>query len=164
MIRRFIRPLAVLAALAVVPLGTTLAVDGPGTASIGPIVIERGWAREAPPGARASGGYATIRNTGDAADRLVAASAAFAERVELHEMSVVDGTMRMREVEDGLAVEPGASVTLEPGGLHLMFLDIADPPAAGDTVSVTLRFERAGEATLELPVAPIGAASFEAAR
>ena len=124
----------------------------------GDLRIADAWTRQPPPGARAGGGYATITNTGAEADRLGGGSVPFAERFEVHEMSVQDGVMRMSELGDGLPIAPGETVVLRPGGFHLMFIGITDPPAAGDTVPVTLLFERAGEVTLDLPVAGIGAA------
>ena len=127
------------------------------TATIGDLVISDAWTRQSPPGARAGGGYATITNTGTQSDVLVGGSAPFAERFEVHEMSGTDGVMRMAELAEGLAIGPGQTVRLEPGGFHLMFLDMTEPPVAGTRVPVTLRFERAGEVTLDLPVAAIGA-------
>ena len=127
--------------------------------SIGSIMVERGWTRQVPPGARAGGGYASIVNTGNEPDRLLGGSAAFAKRVEIHDMNVTDGVMRMEKLPDGLPIAAGERVTLEPGGLHLMFVGIEKPPKEGDAVSVTLEFERAGSVTVELPVAAIGARS-----
>ena len=127
------------------------------SALIGDIAIEGAWMRQPPPGARAAGGYATITNKGLEGDRLVGGSVPFAGRLEVHEMDVVGGVMRMSRIDGGLAVGPGETVELKPGGLHLMFIDVTEPPVAGTSVPVTLVFERAGEVTLDLPVAAIGA-------
>ena len=129
----------------------------PGTATIGDIRIEAAWTRQTPPGARAGGGYATITNTGTEPDVLIGGSAPFTNRFEVHEMSVTDGVMRMAELADGLAIPPGETVELRPGGFHLMFIDMTEPPVEGTTVPVTLEFARAGTVTLDLPVAAIGA-------
>ena len=115
------------------------------------------WTRQTPPGARVAGGYVTIVNEGDTADRLTGGSAPFAGRVEIHTMSVEDGVMRMAKLPDGLAVAPGETVELKPGGLHIMFMDLITPPREGEPVEVTLTFEKAGPVRLTLPVAPIGA-------
>ena len=131
----------------------------PGTAAVGDIVIEAAWTRQSPPGARAGGGYALITNTGTEPDVLVGGSAPFADRFEVHEMSVADGVMRMAELPDGLTIPPGETVELKPGGLHLMFIGMTEPPVEGASVPVTLEFARAGTVTLDLPVAPIGATS-----
>lgn len=125
----------------------------------GDLVITRAWTRQAPPGARVGGGYLSVTNRGDRPDRLVGGAAAFAGRVEIHEMSVTDGVMRMAPVEGGLEIAPGETVELKPGGFHVMFMDVKESPRAGDTVPVTLSFQRAGDVTVSMPVAPIGATS-----
>lgn len=133
-----------------------------GTARGGDLVIEAGWTREPPPGASVGAGYMAITNTGPRADTLIGGSVAFAERLELHEMAVVDGVMRMAPLADGLVVPPGETVTLRPGGDHVMFMGLTDPPVAGDAVEVTLRFAVAGDVEITLPVAPVGAQGPEA--
>ena len=131
--------------------------------SEGPIVragdlsIAKAWTRQSPPGATVGGGYLSITNTGTEPDRLVGVAAPFAPRVEIHEMAVADGVMRMSELEDGLLIPPGRTVDLAPGGYHIMFMDVTAPPAEGDTVRIVLRFERAGEVTVAMPVAAVGA-------
>jgi copper(I)-binding protein len=129
----------------------------PAGAEQGTIVVEEPWARATPPGAPSGAGYLSIRNAGPEPDRLVAAASPRAARVELHRMTVADGVARMRPVTDGLEVPPGAAVALEPGGLHLMFRELDGAFAAGQSVPVTLSFERAGEKRIELPVVPLGA-------
>jgi periplasmic copper chaperone A len=64
--------------------------------------------------------------------------------------------MRMRPVED-IEVPPNGSVSLQPGGLHLMFMGLNRPLVAGETIPVTLRFAVAGEVTIQLPVQAAGA-------
>lgn len=128
-----------------------------GAASVGDIAIEGAWTRQSPPGAKVGGGYARITNRGTEADTLVGGSVPFAGRLEVHEMSVADGVMTMRQLADGLTIGPGETVVLKPGGLHLMFQALTEPPVEGEIVPVTLRFERGGEVTVEMPVAAIGA-------
>ncbi len=124
---------------------------------VGPLVLDNPWTRATPPTAEVAGGYVTITNTGATAERLVGGEAPFAGRVEIHEMTMADGVMRMRELARGLAIPAGATVALEPGGYHVMFMDLAAPLAAGERVTATLRFEQAGPVTLTFDVAPIGA-------
>ncbi|WP_439594474.1 copper chaperone PCu(A)C [Falsiroseomonas sp.] len=119
-----------------------------------PIQAEAGWSRAAGAG-RTGAGYLTLRN-GGAADRLVAARAAIATRVELHTHVHEGGVMRMRPVE-AIEVPANGSVTLEPGGLHLMLLELKRPLNQGDSVPVTLVFERAGEVQVQLAVQSAGA-------
>lgn len=123
----------------------------------GTLVIETPWTRATPPNAMTAASYMVIRNTGDAADRLLGGSAAFAGKVEIHEMSMTDGMMRMREVAGGLVIPPGESVTLKPGGLHVMMMGMTDSLREGETVAITFDFEKAGPVTLDLPVMPLGA-------
>lgn len=121
------------------------------------IEIAEPWLRAMLPGQPAAGGYLTIVNRGAAADRLVAVTSPRAGRVEIHDMAIENDVMRMRPVEGGLVLEPGASVELAPGGLHLMFLDVRGAFADGEQVPVTLEFETAGKAEISFDVRAIGA-------
>jgi copper(I)-binding protein len=132
-----------------------------GMARVGDLVISSAWTRQTPPGAKVGGAYFTITNEGDSADRLIGGEAAFAKRVEIHEMSVTDGVMRMQPVEGGLEIKPGETVELKPGGYHVMFMGLSENPKKGGNVNVTLRFEEAGETSFLIPVAGIGATSLE---
>lgn len=69
--------------------------------------------------------------------------------------------MKMRQLADGIAVPAGATVTLAPGGLHLMFMRLNGPLVEGQSVGVTLDFEKAGAVALEMPVLASGAAEAE---
>ncbi|HJE22799.1 MAG TPA: DUF1775 domain-containing protein [Methylorubrum populi] len=123
----------------------------------GAIAIEGPWLRATPGGATVAGGYVTLRNTGTEPDRLTGAAIRQAGRGEIHSMTTEGGVMKMAPVEGGLAIAPGTSVALKPGGLHLMFLDLKEGLKAGDTVSGSLTFERAGTVPVTFTVAPIGA-------
>jgi copper(I)-binding protein len=138
--------------------GVGLAEEG-GTASAGAIEISAAWVRGTPPGAPVSAGYLAVTNTGQTPDRLVGGSAPFADRVEIHEMEMHGGVMRMAEIEGGLVIAPGETAVLRPGGNHVMFMDLTDPPQPGDTVTVTLEFAKAGPVTVEMPVSALGAQS-----
>jgi hypothetical protein len=125
-------------------------------ARAGDLAIEVPWARATPPGATVGAGYMVIRDTGKAGDRLVGAATPVAAMVQVHEVESVGGEMRMRE-RPAVEIPPGGSVRLEPGGLHLMLVDLARPLVAGERVPLTLVFEKAGRVTVELAVAPPGA-------
>jgi hypothetical protein len=99
----------------------------------------------------------TITNTGAAADRLVSASSPAAGKVEIHEMSMQDNIMKMRELPRGLPIEAGKTVSLSPGGYHLMLLGLKAPLKKGDKITVTLNFEKAGKVDVTLDVEGIGA-------
>ena len=123
----------------------------------GSLVITQAWSRATPGGAKIGGGYLTIENKGTTPDRLIGGSGDMAAKVELHEMSVKDGVMTMRALDKGLAIEPGKTVKLAPGGYHLMLMDLKNPLKQGDKVPVTLEFEKAGKVNLLLDVQAVGA-------
>ena len=81
-----------------------------------------------------------------------------AETVQIHEMKMDGNVMRMRELENGLEIPAGATVTLAPGGFHLMLMGLKQPLKQGSTVPVTLVFEKAGSIDIELAVEGLGAA------
>src|SRR5450631_3340737 len=113
--------------------------------------------RATPGGAKVGGGYLTIENKGSTPDRLIGGSADVAGKVEIHEMAMNNGVMTMRPLDKGLAIEPGKTVKLAPGGYHLMLLDLKSPLKQGDEVPVTLEFEKAGEVRLSFDVQGVGA-------
>jgi copper(I)-binding protein len=121
------------------------------------IAVENAWTRATPKGAQVAAGYLTIKNDGAEPDRLVSASAGFAGKVEMHQSSMVDGMMKMRPAAEGIEIPPGSTVTLGPGGYHLMFMELAGPLNAGDTVAGELVFERAGKMEVTFKVLGIGA-------
>jgi hypothetical protein len=129
------------------------------TYKIGNLVIETPWLRATPLAAEVAGGYLTITNTGSEADRLTGGTLAGAGRFELHEMSITDHVMRMRPVAGGIAIPPGATVELKPGGLHLMALELKGGYAAGESVKGTLTFEKAGTVEVEYLVGGIGSSA-----
>ncbi len=117
-----------------------------------PITIERPWARASAPGQMVGGGFMTIVHRGSDEDRLVSATTPIAREVQIHTMNMDGGVMRMRPVEGGLAIPAGGRVVLQPGGLHLMFMDISAPLVAGTTFPVTLRFAKAGDIKVDFNV------------
>lgn len=123
----------------------------------GDLLIDHPWTRAVGERAPTAAGYLVIRNTGATADRLLAAETPRASRVEMHEMSVTDGIMRMRPITVGIALPPGAEVRLAPGGQHLMLIAPQGGFAQGSRVPVTLVFERAGRVDVELGVEAAGA-------
>lgn len=88
-------------------------------------------------------GYMVIKNSGSEADYLVAAAADIAETIELHNVLMEDNVMRMRPVEK-IEVPAGGEVELRPGGFHVMFIDVTRDVKEGESIPVTLTFERAG--------------------
>ena len=123
----------------------------------GDLVITQAWTRATPNGAKIGGGYLTIENKGSAPDRLIGGSTDAAGKLEVHEMAMQDGVMKMRPVDNGLTIDPGKTVKLAPGGYHLMMFDLKNPLRQGDAVPVTLKFEKAGEVKVTMAVQGIGA-------
>ena len=111
------------------------------------------------------GGYLKVTNTGAEADRLIGGSLPIAATtVEVHEMSMTDGVMRMRKLDKGLEIKPGQAVELKPGGYHIMFMGLREGLQQGQPVKGTLEFEKAGSVEVEYRVAPIGAQSVDPAK
>jgi hypothetical protein len=124
---------------------------------LGAIEIGQPWARATPPAAESGGGFLVITNTGTTPDRLIAVKSPAADKVEIHEMKMDGNIMRMREVEKGIEIPPGATVELKPGGFHVMFMGLKAPFAKDAKVPLTLVFEKAGSIDVDLMVQAMGA-------
>ena len=133
--------------------------EAPAPVKAGALQIEMPWLRATPGGAKVAAGYLRVTNTGSEPDRLLSASMPLAGRGEVHEMSMQGGVMRMRQLAQGLIIDPGKSVELKPGGYHLMFLDMKGALKPGESVPVTLTFEKAGTVTVTFPVGAVGGAA-----
>jgi hypothetical protein len=135
--------------LALATLASLLALAACG-GSEGGLRVEDAWVRQ-PVGERPAAAYMTIVNDGAQADALLGAATEVAESAELHE-TVMEGTvMKMRPVSR-LEIPAGERVALEPGGLHIMLKGITQELKPGDTITLTLRFQRAGQITVQAEV------------
>lgn len=125
---------------------------------IGDLEIGHPWARMTPAGAKVGGGYLSIENEGSIPDRLVSVSvpADITDHTEIHEMSVVDGVMKMNMLPNGLEVPAKGEVKLAPGGYHLMFIGLKQPLKEGDSFKGTLTFEKAGKVDVVFKVEGMG--------
>ncbi|HET7889200.1 MAG TPA: copper chaperone PCu(A)C [Bradyrhizobium sp.] len=133
------------------------ALLGASSANANDIVVREAWSRATPKGAKVAAGYLTIENRGIEADRLMSASSAAAPKVEIHQMATLDGIMTMRPLENGLVIPPDSTVTLEPGGNHIMFVELVAPFEEGQRIAVDLKFERAGTLQTVFDVGSVGA-------
>lgn len=124
---------------------------------LGALEIVNPWTRATPATAPSGGGFLVIKNTGTTSDRLIAVKSQTSGKVEIHEMKMDGNVMRMRELEKGLEIPPGATVELKPGGYHIMFMGLKAPFEKDARVPATLVFEKAGSIDVELSVAPLGA-------
>lgn len=122
------------------------------------ITAGEAWARATPEGAKVGAIFIELRAAAGVADRLLAASSPAAGVVELHD-HIRDGAMaKMRRV-DAIPIAAGQTVKLQPGGLHIMLMDLKGALVAGETVKLSLTFEKAGVVEVEAKIAPVGAMS-----
>ena len=97
------------------------------------------WVRLPPPGAKVGAAYLTLQSKQRIS--LTGAKSPAAKTVELHSMRMDQGVMLMRHLPS-LQIEAGQPLKLEPGGLHLMLIDLKKPLKAGDTVQFDLNFSQ----------------------
>lgn len=129
-----------------------------GTAiSVGDIEITGAFTRATLPNAPVAGGFLTLVNKGVEDDVLVSASTDIARETQIHEMAMEGDVMKMRQLADGIPVPAGETVTLAPGGLHIMFMGLNGPLEEGTHIPVTLTFAKAGTIDLTLTVAGVAA-------
>ncbi|ETA50969.2 copper chaperone PCu(A)C [Ponticoccus alexandrii] len=115
------------------------------------IVVKDAYARSS--NAMAGAAFMAIENTGPEDDRLIGAASDAAQRVELHtHRDMGGGVMKMLHVEEGFALPAGETHMLMRGGDHVMLMGLNGAMEQGDTVTVTLTFEKAGEQVVEIPV------------
>ncbi|WP_030752288.1 copper chaperone PCu(A)C [Streptomyces griseus] len=94
-----------------------------------------------------AGGFLTIENTGDTADRLTSVTSPLSDDVTMHETK----NQKMRQVT-AFDIPANGELRLARGGNHLMFMELKEKPKQGGKVSVQLHFEKADPITVELPV------------
>lgn len=99
------------------------------------VKIENAWVRATAPGQKVAGGFLDL--TADADMKLVGGSSPASNSLELHRMSMDNGVMIMRQIQE-IPLPKGKPVNLKPGGLHIMFIDLKKQIMEGDKVPVTL--------------------------
>jgi copper(I)-binding protein len=128
-----------------------LSVFSAAAAHAGDIAVEDPFARASAGPAKVGAVFMIVKNSGAAADALVAAESPVAARAELH-THIKDGdVMRMRQVSS-IDVPAGGTVSLQPGGLHIMLIDLKEPLRQGETFPLTLTFAKAGTVAVYVPV------------
>lgn len=137
--------------------GLLVAVAAAVAAPKGGLRVEDAWSRATPPVAPVAGGFLTVVNATDKPDVLLGADSDIAQRVEIHEMRMDGGMMRMRELADGLPIPARGKVVLAPGGYHLMFIKPKRPLVEGERFQATLRFRDAGKVSTTFVVRGMGA-------
>ncbi|WP_176084305.1 copper chaperone PCu(A)C [Martelella sp. HB161492] len=137
-------------------MGDMHSTDGE-TLMLGDLVLGSPFARATLPGAPVGGGFLTIANHGGTDDRLLSAESDIAGQVQLHNMRMEGDVMRMYQLKDGIDIPAGGTVTLAPGGMHIMFMKLHGPLVEGDIVKVKLTFEKAGSIIVDFPVLSVAA-------
>jgi copper(I)-binding protein len=128
---------------------TTLVLSACRTESTGPqISLEDAWARPVPAAGGNDAVFFRLVNTGNEADQLLGGESPVAESVEIHKTTMEEGVMRMEHIP-GLELPAKGEVLLEPGGYHVMLIGVNSSLALGDTLPITLRFEKSGEIQME---------------
>jgi periplasmic copper chaperone A len=156
---RFARPAILVTAVAVVLTGcgstsarssTAATSTSPSVsttaASAGVLAATDAWVKTVDTGMTAA--FMTITNSGDAADTLVAATTPASGMVQLHEMVMSNGQMVMQQKKGGIPVPAHGDAVLQPGGNHIMFMDVSAPIKAGDDVVLTLTFKSGATMTV----------------
>jgi periplasmic copper chaperone A len=125
----------------------------------GSIEISGPWVRATPKGASVASGYLKLTNNGSEPDRLIGGTSDISGKLEIHEMTMANGVMRMRPLANGLEIKPGQSVELTPGTFHLMFVGLKQQLQQGQKIKGRLTFAKAGSVEVEFAVGAIGASS-----
>lgn len=116
---------------------------------VGNLSIDDVWARTGQPG-QVSAAFMDVKNKG-AADKIVSAHCDCAKATELHDMKMADGKMLMMQVP-AMDVPANGELKLKPGGYHIMLIGLNRPLVAGETLPIKLKFEKAGEVTVQAQV------------
>ncbi|MCJ8318760.1 MAG: copper chaperone PCu(A)C [Colwellia sp.] len=118
------------------------------------LTATEGYIRESIPGTTVSSAYMTLTNTSEKSVTLVGASSKISARIEIHEHSMSNGMMSMRQVES-IVIGSKETAILQPSGLHLMIFDIKEPLKHGDLITLTLHFSSQPNVEIQLPVQSI---------
>ena len=144
--------------LAIAALVLTMAswVIGSACAEQSLIVADHAWARATPKSASNGAAYVTLANRGTSEDRLLGATSPAAQSIQFHSEVNENGVMKMRELP-AIDVRPGASVVLKPGGIHMMMIGLKQQLNEGETVALTLMFEKAGAVEVTARIGKVAA-------
>tara|TARA_B100000989_G_C19331998_1_gene381228 strand:- start:140 stop:625 length:486 start_codon:yes stop_codon:yes gene_type:complete len=116
------------------------------------IIIDNIWIKETPPNHKVTSGYLTIKNLSDADETLLSVSSSFAEKGEIHHIKMDSEVMKMRPITGGLFIPIGETVYLEPGGFHLMFMNLNMQIIPKQAYRITLTFQNLGSVVVSATV------------
>jgi copper(I)-binding protein len=126
------------------------------TSGANAMVVENAWARATPVGAKTGAVYMTLVNNGAIPDRLLGVTTPVADKVQIHKVSEENGVSSMRELLT-IDITPGAKIIFNPGDTHVMLVGLKQPLKEGQTIPLTLDFEKAGKVDVIATVAKVGA-------
>ncbi|QLG87490.1 copper chaperone PCu(A)C [Chitinibacter bivalviorum] len=132
-------------------MGTAAAHDY----QVGELKIAHPWTRATPPAAKMGGVFLSVNNLSKEGDTLLKAESEVAEQAELHQMSMVDGVMKMRQVPS-INVPASGEVKLAPGGLHIMLINLKQALKEGEKIPLKLTFAKAGTVEVKVRVEAMG--------
>lgn len=115
------------------------------------ISIEQAYIRSSIPGTTITSSYMRIENKGEKTVTLLGASSKISSRIEIHQHTMSDGMMRMRQL-DSIDINAKQHIVLQPSGLHLMFFDVKNPLQAQQKIELTLNFLNKAPMTIQVPV------------
>lgn len=118
----------------------------------GPIAIGHPWARSTAEGVKTGAAYISLENTGAEADTFVSAESPVSEKTQIHETRREGDVMKMREIEGGVSLPAGTTVTFKPGGYHIMLLGLKQKLDEGQSIPLTLTFAKAGSIQVDVHV------------
>lgn len=116
------------------------------------LAVADAWASVSPKGSKVAAGYFMVANGGIETDKLVSVTSPRAGKIELHEITLDGKVAKMRPVAGGIDVPPGGSTMLQEDGIHVMFMNVDAPFTEGETIPVTLTFEKAGNVDITMKV------------
>ena len=123
---------------------------------IGNLKILHPYIIETPPGAKISGGYMKIVNTGNQTDHLSLVTVDFAKSAEIHEMKTENDVIKMRKIKGGIEIPAKGFIELKYKGYHIMFMNLLKPMIRGETHEGTLYFEKAGNVKVIFTIEKMG--------
>ncbi len=92
------------------------------------------------PGMPVTGVYFDLRNDSDTVLSLTSVTSKVSNHIEIHEHVMTNGLMKMQEVSEGINIASRDTVHFEPGGYHLMVMNLQKPIKEGEFVELTLHF------------------------
>jgi len=118
------------------------------------ISVNEAWARATFALAKTGAVYMTIHNDSQSDVSLIKASVApsTAAMTQIHHTIMKDEMMVMQELEEGITIAKGQSISLAPGGLHIMLMGLTGPLKAGESVDLTLYFSDESTLLTKVPV------------